>query len=50
MVDTIEDLDRKIKQKDNKIEFLKNKNGLPVSKVFEEMNKLGLTKISSKKR
>ena len=36
-------------QKDNKIEFLENKIGLPDSKVIEEMNGLGLNKISSKK-
>ena len=31
-------------QKDSKIELLENKMGLPDSKDFEEMNKLGLKK------
>ena len=39
-----------MEQKDNKIEFLENKIGLPDSKVFEKMNRLGLNKISSKRK
>ena len=46
MRDTIEDMDIEIEHKDNKIEFLENKIGLPDCKVIE-MNKVGLTKISS---
>ena len=47
--DTIEDLHLEIEQKNNKIELLENKKG-PDSKVIEEMNKLGLNKISSKRK
>ena len=38
MVDTSEDLDIEIEQKDNKTDFLKNKIGLPNSIGIEEMN------------
>ena len=41
---------KEMEQKDNKIEFLENKIGLPDSKVFEKMNRLGLNKISSKRK
>ena len=48
MGETIEDMDTET-DKDNKTEFLENKIGLPDCKVREEeMNKLGLKKISSK--
>ena len=50
MGDTIEDMDIEIEQKVNKIDFLENKIGLPGCKIIEQMNKLGLNKISSKKR
>ena len=50
MGETIEDMDIEIEQKDNKIEFLENKKGLPDSKVIEEMNRLGINKISSEKQ
>ena len=50
MRDTFEDMDIEKEQKDNKIEFLENEIGLPDCKVIEEMNILGLNKISSKKR
>ena len=43
----MEGLDIKLEQKDYKIELLENKIGLPECKVIEEMNKLGLNKISS---
>ena len=46
---TLEDTDIEVKQKDIKIEFLENKIGSPDSEVIEEMNKLGINKISSKK-
>ena len=50
MGETIEDKDVEIEQKDSKIEFLENEIGLPDSKVIEEMNRLGLNKISSEKK
>ena len=50
MGDTTEDVDVEIAQKDNKIEFLGNKVGLPVSKFMEEKNRLGLNKMSSKRK
>ena len=49
MVDIIEDMDIEIEQKDNKIEFSENKIELPECKVIEEINRLGLNKIASKK-
>ena len=39
MGDTIEDMDIGIEQKDNKIEFLEYKTGLPDSDVIQEMNR-----------
>ena len=42
-------MDTETEQKYNKIEFL-NKIALPDSKDIEEMNKLGLNKISSKRK
>ena len=48
---TIEDMDIEIEQKVNKIEFLEKKVvGLPDCKIIEQMNKLGLIKISSKRK
>ena len=49
MADTIEDMVEVMEQKNNKIEFLENKLRLPDSKVYEELNRIGLNKISSKK-
>ena len=49
MGDNIEDMDKKIQQKDNKMEFLDKKIGLPDSKVIQEMNRTRINKISSKK-
>ena len=49
MGNTISDMDMEIEQKDNKIEFLEVKIGLPVFKVIEELNKLGLNKTSFKR-
>ena len=43
-------MDLEIKQKDDKGEILENKKRLPDSKVIEEMNKIGLTKLSSKRK
>ena len=50
MGDTIEDMDMEIEQKDNIIEFFERKIGLPDSKVTEEKNRLGLSKVSSERR
>ena len=47
--DTIEDVDIEIEQKHKKIEVLENKIRLPDSKVVEEMKKVELLEISSKK-
>ena len=46
MGDTIDDMNIEIEQKHNKTEIFENTIGLPDSKVIEEMNKLGLNKIS----
>ena len=48
--DTIEGMDFDIEEKDNKIEFLENKTGLPDCKVNEGMNRLGLNKMSSQRK
>ena len=50
MGDTIEDMDFEIERKDKKIEVSDIKMGLPDSKIVEETNKLGLNKISSKRK
>ena len=44
---TIEDMAKEIEQKYKKMEALENEIGLPDCKVIEDMNKLGLNKISS---
>ena len=48
MGDTNKNMDKEMKQKDNEMEFLENKIGLPDFKGIEELNRLGLIKISSK--
>ena len=50
MGETISDMDMEIEQKDNKIQFLEDKIGIPDSKVIEEMNRLVLNKISCKEK
>ena len=50
MGDTIEDMDIEIEEKDNKKDFVENKIRLPDCKVIEEMNRLGLNKVSSKEK
>ena len=50
MGETISDMDMEIEQKDNKIQCLEDKIGIPDSKVIEEMNRLDLNKISSKEK
>ena len=47
MVETISDMHIKLEQKDNKIQFLEQKIGIPDSKVIEGTNRLELNKISS---
>ena len=49
MEDTFEDMEIGTEQKDIKMEFLGNKIGLQDSKVNEEMDRLRLDKISSKR-
>ena len=43
-------MDIEIQQKDNKIEVIAIKIGLPDCKVIKETNKLGLNKLSSKRK
>ena len=50
MGETISDTDVEMEQKDNKIQFLEHKIGIPASKVREEMNRLDLNKISCKEK
>ena len=50
MGETISDMDMEVEQKDNKIQFLEDKIGIPDSKVIEEMNILDLNKISCKEK
>ena len=50
MGDTIEDMDIEIEQKDNKVGFSEIKIGLPDCKFIEQINGLGLNKISSKRK
>ena len=48
MGETISDMDMELEQKDNKLQFLEDKLGIPASKVVEQMNRLDLNKTSSK--
>ena len=50
MGETISDMDIELEQKDNEIQFLEDKIGIPDSKVIEEMNRLDLNKISIKEK
>ena len=43
-------MDKEIKQKDTKTDFLEKKIGIPDCKHIEEMNNLGLHKTSSKRK
>ena len=47
---TISDMNIDLEQKDDKIQFLGDKIGLPDSRVTEQMNRLGLNKISNKEK
>ena len=49
MGDNIEDMDIEKEQKDYKIEILGNNIGLPDCKINEEMYRLEVNRISSKK-
>ena len=40
-------MDIELEQKNNKIQFLEDKIGLPDSKIVEEMNRSNLNKLSS---
>ena len=48
MGETICDMDIELERKDNKIHFSEDKIGIPDTKVFEEVNRSDLNKISSK--
>ena len=50
MGETISDKDMEIEQKENNIQFLEDKIGIPDFKVIEEMNRLDLNKISRKEK
>ena len=50
MGDTIEDMGIEKEQKDKKLEFLGKTIDEPDCKVIEEMNRLGLNKISSERK
>ena len=50
MGETISDIDVEMEQKDNKIQFLEDKIGLPDSEVIEEMNRLDSNKKSCKEK
>ena len=41
-------MDTEIEQKDNKLQFLEDKVGIPDPKVVQELNRLDLNKVSSK--
>ena len=42
---TKSDNDMELEQKDNKVQFLEDKIGIPDSKTVEEMNRLDLKKL-----
>ena len=50
MGETISDMDVEIEQKDNKIQFLEDKIGIPDSKVIEEMIRLHDILLKSKEK
>ena len=50
MGETLPDMDIKLEQNDNKIQFLQDKIGIPDSKNIEEMKLLHLNKLSSKEK
>ena len=50
MGETISERDMEKEQKDNKIQFLEDKLGIPESKVIKEMNRLDLNKTSCKEK
>ena len=48
MGETILDMEIELEQKDDKIQFLQDKIGIPDSTVLEKMNRLDLNRLSSK--
>ena len=50
MGETVSDMDIKLEQKDNKMQFSDDRIGIPDSKVIEEMKRLNLNKISNKEK
>ena len=50
MGETISDLDIELEQKKNKLHFLKDKMGIPDSRVIDGMNGFDLCKISSEEK
>ena len=46
MGETVSDMDIELEQKNNKIQFLEDKIGLPDAKVMEEMNRLDSNTMS----
>ena len=50
MGDTVEDMDIKLEQKDNKDEILENEIGLTDSKIIEQITKLGLKNFHLKEK
>ena len=48
--ETISDMDIETEQKDNNMQFLEHKVGIPDSKVIEEMKRLDLKKNSCKEK
>ena len=50
MDETKTDMHVESEQKDNKIQFIEDKMGIPDFKGVDKMNRLGLGKISSRKK
>ena len=50
MGETISHMDIELEQKDNKIQFLEDKIGIPDSKVMDEMNKIDLSILSNNEK
>ena len=50
MGETISDMDMEIEQKDNKMQFLEDKIGIPGSEVIEEIKRLDLNNILCKEK
>ena len=48
MGETISDMDKELEQKDNTLQLLEDKIGIPHSKIVEDMKRLHLNILSSK--